>query len=195
MRPGRLAASLVALACVLGGCMSSGEKKGIAEDGLPVWIDRPCDGEDPETICAVGSSDFAAADVEAAKADAETVAKNQVADQLQTRVTRLTERANTVMQELGGKPVGEKTFKDINRNFNEREIVGLRYVEYFYYPDRVSPEKVYVRAVLNQDSAKFSQDVIDAMAKAGAEELELSHEEAMLRLQAVREEYLAEQGR
>lgn len=188
-----LVCSLSLTLVVACGTTSSSAKKDVGEDGLPNWIDFPCDGQAPETICAVGSSDFAAADVEAAKTDAQTVAKNQIADQLQAEVRGLTERYNTVMAKVGGKPVGQRSLKQINQNVTDTTIVGLRYVEYHYMPTRAEPEKVWVRAILTSDSNKFSQDVLDAMlTAANEEELELNHEEAQLRFEEVRRQYLAE---
>lgn len=182
------------------GCVSGPEKtpdkdRSTLSDGLPKWIDDACVGLPKGTLCAVGESDFAAADVELAKTDAETSAKNRIADQLKTRVGRLTERLASAAKDLSnGRVYGERTLKDINQNFVDQELVGLRYPEYFYYPDRISPKKIYVRATLTVDDAAISQQVVDSMSKAAAAELEVKHEDAQARFDAVRRQYLMEQA-
>lgn len=142
----------------------------------------------------MGESDLAAADVEAAKTDAETAAKNRIADQLKTKVSRLTERLSNAAKDLAnGAVYGQRTVKDINQNFTEQELVGLRYISYFYYPTRMKPEKIWVRASLKVDNAKISQGIVDAMmAAAKADNLEMDHEEAMQHFEKVRQQYLNE---
>ncbi|HEY3451343.1 MAG TPA: hypothetical protein VGK67_33605 [Myxococcales bacterium] len=178
------------------GCATDPVKKDVAGDGLPVWISQPCLNQPVEALCAVAESDFAATDVEAAKTDAETACKNKLADQLQAQVGRLTELSRTAMKDLGkGKVYGERSVKDINQNFQEISLRGLRYTEYFYYPDRVAPKKLWVRAVVTVDTNKFSQDMMAAMTEeAAADKLEIKHEEAMLRFEAVRKQYLDEKA-
>lgn len=88
----------VLAAGTLGACASSGPN--LAADGLPVWVDNPCLGQSKEAICAVAESDFAGVDVELAKTDAETVAKNRIADQISAKVGRLTERLASAMKDL-----------------------------------------------------------------------------------------------
>lgn len=184
----------VVAAGALGACASSNTN--LASDGLPVWIDNPCMNQPAGAICAVAESDFAASDVEMAKTDAETVAKNRIADQISAKVGRLTERLASAMKDLTtGQTVGERTLKDINQNFQEQTLNGLRYVDYFYYPNRVEPKKLWVRAVVTVESNKFSQDIVNAMmAGAQSERLEMKHEEAQNRFDAVRKQYLAEEA-
>lgn len=178
----------------LGACASTSPN--LASDGLPVWIDNPCMGQPAGAICAVAESDFAASDVEMAKTDAETVAKNRISDQISARVGRLTERLASAMKDLtSGQTVGERTLKDINQNFQQQTLNGLRYVDYFYYPNRVEPKKLWVRAVVTVESNKFSQDIVNAMmAGAQSERLEMKHEEAQARFDAVRKQYLSEEA-
>lgn len=178
---------------LLGACASAPQ---VTEEGLPIWVDRPCDGQPAGTICAVGESDFAAADVEAAKTDAETAAKNRIMDQLQAKVGRLTERLNSAMKDLAnGRVYGERTLKDINRNFTEMTLTGLRYESYHYLPDRLNPQKVYVRVLLSVDTNKMSEDIAAAMMTSAAEEkLEFKHEEAQQRFDEVRREYLRDEA-
>jgi hypothetical protein len=181
---------------LLAGCASDPVKKDVASDGLPVWISQPCANQPAEALCSVAESDFAGADVEAAKTDAETACKNRIADQLQAEVGRLTERLSSAMKDLGkGKIYGERTLKDINQNFQQISLRGLRYTDYFFYPDRANPKKVWVRALLTIDTNKFSQDVMAAMeSDAAAEKLEMKHEDAMNRFEAVRQQYLQEKA-
>ncbi|MBI5547141.1 MAG: hypothetical protein HY901_24945 [Deltaproteobacteria bacterium] len=181
------------------GC-SSGDsaikKTEIADDGLPAWVSDPCAGiSDASALCAVAESAFAAADVEAAKTDAETVCKNRLADQVTAKVGRLTERLNSAMKDLSnGRTVGEHTIKDINQSYQQTTLHGLRYGDYFFWPSRTEPKKVWVRAYVTVDSNKMSQDIVNAMmAGAQAERLELKHEEAQMRFDAVRQKYLEEE--
>jgi uncharacterized coiled-coil protein SlyX len=187
-RPSKLIVALSATALLAACAHSSGTP--VTEEGVPVWVDNACHGQPKEAICAVGQSDFAAADVEAAKTDAETAAKNRIVDQLQANVGRLTERLSSVMKDLAnGKTYGKRTLKDINQNFTEMTLTGLRYESYHYLPDRLHPEVVYVRAILTVDTNKMSEDIIGAMnSAAAAEGLEFDHQAAQLRYEQVRKE-------
>lgn len=170
------------------------EQKPLASDG-PAWLEQPCAGlpSSDSIICGVGESDFAETDVEAAKVDAETAAKNRVADQLSAWNERLTERLNGIMKEAGGRPVGERTLKDINGNYQRIELTGLRFSDYAYYPSRLSPKKVFVRAVLSVDTNAASKKILDAMLVAAREEkLEAKHQDAQARLETARKQYIAE---
>ena len=177
------------LAVAAWACASGPE---LTEDGVPTWVDRPCDGFEQPVLCAVGESDLAAADVEAGKTDAETAAKNRIADQIQARVGRLTERLSSAMKDLAnGKTYGEHTLKDINRNFSEVTLSGLRYTDYYYLPDRLNPQKVWVRAMVSVDTNRMSEEIASAMLQSAAKEkLEYKHEAAQQRFDAVRREYL-----
>ena len=188
----------LAAALLLPGC---GKKKapptGMASDGSPTWLDNPYAGKDAGThICTSAQSDFAKADVEAAKTDAETVAKNRIADQVDAKVGRLTERLSSAFKDLSsGEIYGERTLKDINQNFVEMSLPGLRYLEYHYLPDRLSPEVVYVWACVDFDSIEMSKQITDAMLNDSEARrvLEGRHEEAQLRYDAVRQQYLDEE--
>ncbi len=199
----RAALAMVFLAGIeLGGCSSGPQvqpekKLSLKDDGLPVWVDQPCVGLPVGALCSVAESDFAGADVEAAKTDAETVCKNRIADQISTQVGRLTERLSSAMKDLShGQVVGEKTLKDINQNYQQTTLRGVRYVDYFFFPDRVSPKKLWVRAMVTVDSNKMSREVADAMlSAAAAQRLEMRHEEAQARFDAVRRQYLDEESK
>jgi|SRR4051812_36084731 hypothetical protein len=194
---------ILAATALLAVCACSGSKANVQpdkdretlSDGLPAWVDAPCAGAPKDAICAVAESDFATADVEAAKVDAEMVCKNRIADQISTRVSRLTERLSSAMKDLSaGRTVGERTLKDINQNFQELTLNGLRFDDYFYWPTRAEPKKVYVRALVTVDSNRMSQDIVNAMlAGAMRDKLELKHEEAQQRFEAVRKQYLDEE--
>jgi hypothetical protein len=164
-------------------------------DGLPAWVDAPCSGAPNGAICAVAESDFAATDVEAAKVDAETACKNRIADQISARVERLTERLSSAMKDLtAGQTVGERTVKDINQNYQQTTLNGIRFDDYFFWPSRTEPRKIFVRALVTVDSNRMSQDIVNAMlAGAMRDNLELKHEEAQQRLEAVRKKYLEEE--
>ncbi len=164
-------------------------------DGLPIWVDQPCAGLPVGALCAVAESSLAAADVEAGKVDAETSCKNRLAEQVSAKIGRLTERLASAAKDLGtGRTYGERTLKDINQNFEQTELHGIRYSDYFFTPDRLAPTKVYVRAVITVDSNKLSQEIVAAMMRgAEADKLEFKHEEAQARFDAVRAAYLAEE--
>jgi hypothetical protein len=191
---------IVVAALLLPGCKKKAPpaNSGVANDGSPTWLDNPYAGKDAGThICTSAQSDFAAVDVEAAKTDAETAAKNRVADQVNAKVSRLTERLSSAMKDLAnGRTVGERTIRDINQNFVEMSLPGLRYLEYHYLPDRLSPEVVYVWVCVDYDSIEMSKQITDAMIGDAAvrEVLEGRHEEAQLRFDAVRQQYLNEEG-
>lgn len=182
-------------ALLLAGC-ATGDAY-LAKDGLPIWVDKPCAGLPKEALCAVGESDFAAVDVEAAKTDAETAAKNKLADQLESKIGRLTERLSSAMKDLTtGKYVGERTLKEINQNFQQATLRGLRFEEYHFHPNRLEPKRVWVRAILTVETNQMSQEIMNAMmTDALAQKLELKHEEAQARFDAVRRQYLAEEER
>jgi hypothetical protein len=164
--------------------------------GVPKWVRQCSAGLPARTICAAGESDLAATDVEAAKTDAEISAKNRLVDQLQTKVGRLQERAVSAMKDLsGGKVLGERTLKDINQNFVEQKLIGLKYVEYFYFPNELKPKKIFVLATVDANDAQIAADVLGALqASAKAERLEVKHEEAQVRFDKVRKDYLAEEA-
>ena len=183
--------------CALATPISCASGPEVTKEGLPVWVDQPCSGLDAATtLCAVGESDFAAADVEAAKTDAETAAKNRIAEQLQAKNGRLVERLSSAMKDLAnGRTYGERTVKDINRNFSETTLTGLRFDAYHFIPDRLSPQRVFVRALLSVDTNKMAQDISAAMLSSAAQDrLEFKHEEAQQRFDAVRRQYLEEEG-
>lgn len=193
MRVGIFFMALVGIA--LASCATT-PKHELAEDGIPVWIDRPEEGLPEGVLAAVAESDFAAADVEAAKTDAETAVKNRLADQIEAKVGRLTERLSSAMRDLAsGRTLGERSIRDINQNFQEIALRGVRYSDYFFYPNRKDPTKVWVRGYISVDSNKMSQEIVAAMmSDAVAEKLEMKHEEAQLRFEKVRQDYLREEA-
>lgn len=176
--------------------VNEAKEKRIADDGLPDWYDDPMVGLPKGALAGIGESGLAEMDVEMAKTEAETIARGKVAEQLQVKVTKVVERSASVMQDMaGGKPVAEKTMRDMQQDRVNQGMVGIRY-EYFYYPDRIEPKKIYVRATLDVDDAEMSRQLIDQVVDAAkAEGLEVKHEEAMVRLDKVRNDYLAEEGR
>jgi hypothetical protein len=85
--------------------------------------------------------------------------------------------------------------REINNIYTEKQLPSIRFDSYHYYPDRVSPEKIFVLACLDNNTINFSnqlaQDALKALEKQG---LRLDHEEAMNRFDKVRNEYHSEQG-
>jgi hypothetical protein len=201
----KLALSLVVgFAFLAGACASDGNKreineakeKRIAKDGLPDWVSEPEVGLPKGAIAHTGQSSLASMDVELAKTEAETIARGGVAEKLNVKVTKVVERSAEAMRDLsGGKPVGETTLRTMQQDRVNQSMVGIRY-EYHYHPDRVEPEVIYVRATLDVDDAEMSRKLMDQVVDAAkAEGLEVKHEDAMTRLDKVRREYLAEEGR
>ena len=138
----------------------------------------------------MGSSDLAATDVEAAKTDAETVAKNRLQEGIRTSVSRLVERFSKVLTDSTGKPVSKRKLEEVNNNYTEAVLVGLKY-EYFYYPNPVEPQKVYVRAFVSADNAKQSMELTNRVLDAAREEgIELDAEAARQKLLEARDAYL-----
>ncbi len=170
------------------------ESSATAKNEVPAWLDWPCQDQPPDAICAVGESDFAAVDIEAAKTDAEVAAKNRIADQLNAKIARLVTRVRVVLKDFNtGKAIGQSGISDANQTFTEQTLKGLRYTEYFYHPSRFNAQKVFVRAILAPNHAELSQNVIDAMlGLSQGEKLQANHQKALERLEHVRQQYLQE---
>lgn len=166
-------------------------------DQVPAWVDQPCISQPADVICAVGESDFAAADIEAAKTDAEAAAKNRITDQLMAQNARLTARLSSAIKDLSnGRTLGQRVLQDINSNFTQQTLSGLRFTEYFYYPDRLAPQKVFVRAILASNTTQTSQQILDDMlARARTEKLLTDLKIAIEHLERARKVYLQEQQR
>jgi len=190
--------SLVALLClgvVAGGCKKK-IKNQATEEGLPCWLTEPsCECEANEFV-GIGTSELAAVDMSAAKTDAQTMATNEIARQLNQEVNNLVERSVTAMRDLGaGDVYGQKTLKDINENFILMEIRGARFTDYYYVPTVTNAQTVHVRARLSVDSNALADEVLASLAsEIRGEELEIAHEKAIMRLEKVREEYLDRTG-
>ena len=100
--------------------------------GYPDWITNPyTKGFDPgNSICASAQSTMglSSGNIDAARSDAEIQVKNRVAEQVQAEVGLLQERSNEVFRDVAGREVGGTTLKVINQNYQETQIVGLRYL-------------------------------------------------------------------
>jgi hypothetical protein len=164
--------------------------------GYPDWVSNPyTKGFDPgNSVCASAQSNMglSSGNVDAARSDAEIQIKNRVAEQIQAEVGLLQERSNQVFRDVTGKEVGGTSLKVINQNYQETSLVGLRYLSTYFHPDPINPEKVFVLGCVRTDFTALAQQIQDDMMKAAETEavLEGKHQEAMLRFDKVREEYL-----
>ncbi|MBM75086.1 MAG: hypothetical protein CMK59_06780 [Proteobacteria bacterium] len=193
-------------------CMSCGNKKAKIQtvdteklgqkerQGYPDWITDPyTEGFEPaEAICASSQSNMGLqiGNIDAARSDAEIQVKNRIAEQLKTEVGLLQEKSNEVFRDMSGKQVGSETLKVINQNFQQTSLVGLRYLSTYFHPDPVSPEKIFVLGCVRVDFADMAKTILEEMDGAAQlnEEMEYNHQEAMLRFDEVRKQYLGDKG-
>ena len=168
--------------------------------GYPDWITNPyTKGFDPgNSICASAQSTMGlgSGNIDAARSDAEIQVKNRVAEQVQAEVGLLQERSNQVFRDVAGKEVGGTTLKVINQNYQETQIVGLRYLSTYYHPDPISPEKIFVLGCIRVDFIDLAKQIQEQMMSAAQsqEQMEFQHQEAMLRFDEVRRQYLGQKG-
>jgi len=161
--------------------------------GLPCWISDPCcdcaDGE----MAGFGRSDVAAVDFNTAKGEAEALALAHVGQQLQTEVDHLMEITAEVYTDIGPDSLvdlGNRTRKQIDSSYVHQSVRGAEFTDYYYMPSLSAPETILVRAKVSVEREQFANELLDAFERELAAELELSHEENMLRLEQVRDEYL-----
>jgi len=190
MYPSVLLLALMAVGLI--GCAGSGAK-------VCDWVLNPDkDYENQEVIVGIGTSELASASISAAKTDAETAALNRIQVQLETEVERLVERNVSALRDLSDASVyGEHTLKDINQNYVRTTLRGVRIADYCYTPNAENPSRIDVRMVLSVDTFEMASNIMNTMladikADEARKELEISHEEAMLRLEKVRNDYLNE---
>lgn len=184
---------LVMAAISLVGCAGGGPR-------VCDWVLNPDKGyEDQDVIVGVGTSELAGASISAAKTDAETAALNRIQVQMETEVERLVERNVAALRDLADATVfGDHTLKDINQNYVRMTIRGAKIADYCYMPNAEDPTRVDVRMVLSVETFEMANEIMNSMladikAAEARQELEISHEEAMLRLEKVRNDYLNEQ--
>ena len=119
-----------------------------------------------------------------------------MAEQVQAEVGLLQERSNQVFRDVAGKEVGGTTLKIINQNYQETQLVGLRYLSTYYHPDPISPEKIFVLGCIRVDFIELAKKIQEDMISAAQtqEQMEFEHQEAMLRFDEVRRQYLGQKG-
>ena len=172
----------------------------VERKGYPDWITNPyTKGFDPNnSVCASAQSTMglSSSNIDAARSDAEIQVKNRVAEQVKAEVGLLQERSNQVFRDVAGKEVGGTTLKIINQNYQETQLVGLRYLSTYYHPDPISPEKVFVLGCIRVDFIELAKQIQDDMMSAAQskDQMEFEHQEAMLRFDEVRRQYLGEKG-
>ena len=187
-----LAAPLALL--VSAGCASAPPKpQTMTSDGLPTWVRNPCVGQQPGTVCAYGASEMVGASMEAGKVDAEMAALNGLQAQVEIDLGRLIERFNQTAREIsGGRFYGQQTLNDTNRVFSEKTLRGARFVDYFYDPSPRNPKTLFVLAIVNPDTAKLSEDIMQSLLATGASQrLFANAQEAQARFDKVRRQEIA----
>ncbi len=168
--------------------------------GFPDWVTNPyTKGFEPaEAVCASSQSNMglSSGNIDIARSDAEIQVKNRIAEQLQAEVGLLQERSNKVFRDVSGKEVGGVTLKVINQNFQQTTLIGLRYLSTYFHPDPISPEKIFVLGCVRVDFADMAKTILAEMESAAKldTEMEYDHQEAMLRFDEVRRQYLGEKG-
>ena len=168
--------------------------------GYPDWITNPyTKGFDPgNSVCASAQSTMglSSGNIDAARSDAEIQVKNRVAEQVQAEVGLLQERSNQIFRDVAGKEVGGTTLKIINQNYQETKIVGLRYLSTYFHPDPINPEKIFVLGCIRVDFIDLAKQIQEQMISAAQtqEQMEYEHQEAMLRFDEVRRQYLGQKG-
>lgn len=175
----------VPLLCLLAACATAPPPSSGTD--LPGWVDNPYFGHEKErdglAIIAVGVSDLAATDESAGRADGEADARNKVAAEMQTLVSRLLERTNLAMKDYSQDAVlGQKVARDIAEQLTRQTLIGARATDYFYYPSRDEPRKIYVRMVLSVESSKLAHDLEATIAEQIKDKLGAEHEQALGRL-------------
>jgi hypothetical protein len=168
--------------------------------GYPDWISNPyTKGFEPgNSICASSQSTMglSSGNIDAARSDAEIQVKNRVAEQVTAEVGLLQERSNEVFRDVAGKEVGGTTLKVINQNYQETQLVGLRYLSTYYHPDPINPEKIFVLGCIRVDFIDLAKQIQEQMMSAAQsqEQMEFEHQEALLRFDEVRNQYLGEKN-
>jgi hypothetical protein len=166
-----------------------------SKKGYPEWITNPYQSKfginAQEAICAAGQSTLGLTmgNVDAARTDAEIQVKNRLAEQLEAEVGLLQERVNSVLKDMTtGREVGDKSLKNINKNFQKTQLVGMRYLATYMHPDPISPSKIFVLGCITVDFANIAKDIRNQMLTASQvqDQLDFKHKEAMLYIQPVK---------
>lgn len=195
---------IMVLGALVGGCKK--KKAGTLgaqaiNDGLPAWMSNPCFDCESEEMAGFGRSDIAAIDFNTAKGEAEAMALAHVGQQLQTEVDYLMEIAAEIYTDIEPEQMvnlGNRTVKQMDQTFVHQTIRGAEFVDYYYLPDPTTPQSIMVRAKISLAREELANDLLGAFERelgALEDELELNHEENMLRLEQVRDAYLNRQGR
>ena len=123
-----------------------------------------------------------------------------VGQQLQTEVDYLMEVASEIYTDIDPGQmtnVGNRTRKQMDQNFVHQSIRGAEFTDYYYIPDLATPQAVLVRAKISVEREQLANELLGAFGReleALEEELEMNHEENMIRLEQVRDAYLNRQG-
>lgn len=147
------------------------------EDGFPKWVDMPRHGLKEGMIGGVGRSDLADVDVEAAKSEAELIARNKIAQELETNIRSVvTRQTATASKSRDAAAKYQKMNEERISNVVSKRIVGSRVDEYLFFDkagkvDRTNPKTVYVRVILDLDIKALAVDL-------GANELTPEEQEA-----------------
>jgi hypothetical protein len=168
--------------------------------GYPDWIVNPyVDGFDPSnSICAAAQSKLglSSGNISAAIDDSRILIKNALAEQLTAEVGLLQERSNKVFQDVAGKEVSNTSLKVINQNYQETTLVGVRWLSTYHHPNPMEPEIIYELGCIRIDFIDLAKQIQEQMMNAAQtqEQMEFEHQEAMLRFDEVRNQYLGEKN-
>lgn len=190
---------------LVGGTLLVGCKKKVknqaVQEGLPAWVSSPCFDCTEGEMAGFGRSDVAAIDFNTAKGEAEAMAMAHLGQQLQTEVDYLMEVASEIYTDIDPDAMvnlGNRTRKQMDQNFVHQSVRGAEFVDYYYIPDLATPQSVFVRAKISLEREALANQLLSAFGReleALEAELELNHEENMLRLEQVRDGYLSRQGK
>lgn len=194
-----LTIAILATGLLLGGCKKK-VKNQATQAGYPAWVSDACYDCEEGEMAGFGRSDVAAVDFNTAKGEAEAMALAHVGQQLQTEVDYLMEVAAEVFTDIEPDQLvdlGNRTRKQMDMNYVHQSVRGAEFVDYLYLPNLDRPESILVRAKVSVEREALANDLLGAFGReldALEAELELNHEENMLRLERVREDYLNRQG-
>ena len=190
---------VLALVAMLGTQLSGCKKKMISQavdEGYPCWVSNPCCDCVEGEMAGFGRSDIAAVDFNTAKGEAEALSLGHVGQQLQSEVDYLMEVAAEVFTDIEPDQMvtmGNRTRKQMDQTFVHQSVRGAEFTDYLYLPNLTSPQSILVRAKVSVDREALANDLLGAFGReldALEAELELNHEENMLRLEQVRNDYL-----
>jgi hypothetical protein len=139
------------------------------KDGFPKWLKWPRHGLKSGMIAGVGISNLApVSDLEAAKSEAELVARNRIAQEIETNIRSTVTKASQTSIDSSDGATKKVSFKKLNEedisNIVAKRIVGARIDEWFMVnadgkEDMFNVNTVYVRIILDMDIKALAEDL------------------------------------